>query len=355
LCGLFFLQKSAPAGRRALEGHLEEKFIPETGFPKSLTSLSNPDIIFIRQNQSGYSTIIRRFRMIRGKIFSRAILISAGIFLTCGPGNSPTAPTSPTDHGGLGKTVSFTLSNANAVMQLGSCYVGRSSTSSNYAYWTLPVTFTGSSPKAFIQMYGVKYRNASGTVIDSSEFTFVEGRSMKLVTSGIFSNTCMMQGDSGCFVGIDSLYGSLASLTADSIGFSSSVPVQTTSNIVQTGVTASTALTIAIQNTGTLAAALSMSYALLLDNSGTPLLWTFVTPSPATVPAGGTGTFASTYLLYSGTYTNAKVFADYEDGATATAKTAFAGENPANLSPPEILALLAARDQQELGKSQKCK
>lgn len=292
------------------------------------------------------------------KLFSIAFLFSTGLFLTCGPSSGPTGPGTHTDNGGLSKTVSFTLSSENAFMQLGTCSVGRSSSTSIWAYWMLPVTFTGSSPKAFIQIYGLKYRNASGAIIDS-DFTYVQGRSMKLTASGIFSNTCLMQGDTGCFTGIDSIYNSLAGITADSIGFSSSVPVPTTSTIVQTGVTASTStmLTIAIENTGTLAALMSSSgsLALLLDHSGAPLFWTYLTPSPTTVPAGSTGAFASTYLSYSGTYTNAKVFADYEDGTGANAKMALAGQNTADLAPSQIRVLLSAHNQQEREKSERCR
>jgi hypothetical protein len=293
------------------------------------------------------------------KLFSIAFLFSTGLFLTCGPSSSPTGPGTHTDNGSLGKTVSFTLASENAFMQLGTCYVGRSSSTSIWAYWMLPVTFTGSSPKAFIQIYGLKYRNASGAIIDS-DFTYVQGRSMKLVASGIFSNTCLMQGDTGCFAGIDSIYNSLAGITADSIGFSSSVPVPTTSTIVQTGVTASTStmLTIAIENTGTLAALMSSSpgsFALLLDHSGTPLFWTYLSPSPTTVPAGGTGAFASTYLSYSGAYTTGKVFADYEDGTGANAKIAGSEGITPDLSPQQVMGLLAARNRQESEKSEKCR
>jgi hypothetical protein len=218
----------------------------------------------------------------------------------------------------------------------------------------LPVTFTGSFPKAFIEMHGIKYLNAAGAIIDTSDFTYVRGRSMKLVSSGIFSNTCMMSGDSGCFVGIDSLYNSLASITADSIGFSSSAPMQTSSNMVQTGVTAQSTMQIAVQNTGTLAAVLSDSYALLLDSHGTPLIWTFVSPTPATVAAGSTGIF-STSVSYSGIYSNAKLFADYEDGTSANAKIAISAANAFAHDAPQIQALLFARDKQEHEKAETSK
>jgi hypothetical protein len=97
-----------------------------------------------------------------------------------------------------------------------------------------------------------------------------------------------------------------------------------------------------------------MSYALLLDSHGTPLIWTFVSPTPSTVPAGSTGIF-STSVSFTGVYSNAKVFADYEDGTSANAKIAVSTANTSILDESQLQALLSAHNQQEREKAEKSK
>jgi hypothetical protein len=293
------------------------------------------------------------------KLFTLSILpvLCVMPLLSCLP-TSPTSSHITNPPVSANKTVQVSLASTSAYFEVGKCYVGRSSSSSAYAYWMMQVINKSSLTLPFVRISGIRFRDAYGDLLStdtSMDYTYVAGRVMVVGFTPLFTNTCLAPGDTGYFLSIDTVNTKLASITADSISCSSTSISHPSAAISATSYTyLNNALDISIYNSGTVGAKLSNGCSLLLGSSGVPVLWTIVSPVDSMISAGGRGVYEEPYLSFSGSFQGVKLFSDFEDAAFLAKRSAKNSRiAPGNRMTDEMVrVLINERNRRESAKSE---
>lgn len=234
--------------------------------------------------------------------------------------------------GDLRKQIAVTVLGQNDSFAIGTAFATRPSTSSDAAYIVLPVTNTGSQTLCFVKLTGLTYRDAGGAALTAPDFTFVDG-SVEKVSSTIFTDTCLVPGETGMVHDITTnLYSAVAKMEFTFESGSPPIGVPTASVIPQSYTTPSTssAPVITVKNVGSGPANIGggTSTWFLLDDANQPLSWGFAFTDPSIpsvlVPVSGTATIPG-YGFYDGSGSKLLVFVDFEDAPLAASLRSTSG------------------------------
>jgi len=229
----------------------------------------------------------------------------------------------------LYKPISISLSNANSSFSLGQAYVGRSSTNSEYAYWTLPVTNSGPTPFCFIQLSGgIHYKDSSGNTIasDSLGYTYVDGSVG--FQSVLSTHTCLAVGELGYFAGIqNNVYTSLNSIAFSQIEVSATTPKNIAAKIIPQSYSVSNSkLSVRIKNEGSGSGNFGINRVFLLGYDNVPIFWSNLsTPSNDTILQTETGILDFT-ISYAGNSNKILPFLNFSS-ANDGSNNVFTGKN----------------------------
>ncbi len=245
---------------------------------------------------------------------------------TIGPGSVPVS--------NLRKQLAVTVLNPNSKFSFGTAYATRSSVSDEYAYVILPVTNIGTTPACFTKISGLTYRDASDTILDANNFTYVHGsvRDLSSGTLTLFTSTCLDPGEVGFFSDIvANIYSAVAKMEFD-VQYSSDAGKAPGARVIPQSYSYDASLgtfgslSIAVKNTGSATAQIGGLQELqfntwyLFDQDERPLNWGFAIDNvtPTVLPANATGSMSDNVFIYSGSGSKLRVFVDFDD-ATATA------------------------------------
>lgn len=233
----------------------------------------------------------------------------------------------------LRKLVPLTLVNPNGDFVLGNTYVSRNTPSSTSIYWMTEVSNVSARAACFISLNTGSYLSNNGIVLDNVPEAFLMG-TVRDVGSGGYTNSCLLPGQSGHFIGItlNVLFDQIDSIEFNdlSVSVASSNSPSSTVSIPGYAVIGtannSQALELSLHNDGPANVIIGpQSVGILLDTSGKPLVWTYLSrPVKPTVwdgslSAGADGTLESN-IVYEGASTRMLVYLEY-DAAIAPAQS----------------------------------
>ena len=103
----------------------------------------------------------------------------------------------------LSKSVTLTLQTSHSDISLGTPYVGRSSSSSETIYWSIPVTNNSSSNYyCFIQLKTISFYNSGNSLLTTDSLSYIDGVIGKS-NYGSYTGTCLSSNEKGFVSGIE--------------------------------------------------------------------------------------------------------------------------------------------------------
>jgi hypothetical protein len=278
-------------------------------------------------------------------------------------GNGP-GPDITTDNS-IKKTISYSILQSDPLISCGSLTAARSSVSSNYVYWMLPVTNNGPTPISFVEFDAINFRNYANSTLSNDQGEFVTGSVMKRTMDGAFTNTCLHSGETGYVFGIQSdngnnLYSLIVSATIAAVSYSTADLENPKADVSGSSFSISGSIvTLTVMNSGLATAQFDTdvpAIALMCDADNAPLIWTILETTTSLLAPNASCQLSDGSFTYPGRVSNLLPFPNYEDiGSVIThgnaKKQAFNVERKAFASEEAYLvALIAHRNTIETAK-----
>lgn len=228
----------------------------------------------------------------------------------------------------LRKQVSLTINNPDARLEFDDAYVARGGLSTDYFNWMVFVrNVTLDETLCFIRINNIVLNNSLGQELASDTFTYIYGSVRKFIVSTIESNTCLLPGERGVFIGIDSvvgLYENVTELEINEVAVNdTSETIDSLAHVIHGGVYQTEYVAAQIQNLllpvrniGTATADMGLALFVVVDSGGLPLDWSYFS-----IPSGRDGVVAingqrvleTIVYIYDGRATGMYVFLDYQE------------------------------------------
>ena len=184
-----------------------------------------------------------------------------------------------TSNSQLSKSVTFTLQTSHSDISLGTPYVGRSSSTSETIYWSIPVNNTSSiNSHCFIKLNTISFYDSSNTLLTVDSISYLDGSIKKLSSSG-YTGTCLSPNGNGYVSGIEiisNIYTNVSKIVVGNIDtFSSGLSDSDLSVIPQSYQTSGTYNDplIKVTNQTSIKTKLRFSVIYLLDSNNNPIYW----------------------------------------------------------------------------------
>ena len=219
----------------------------------------------------------------------------------------------------LSKPLSISLLNSNNNFSLGTPMAGRSDSSTETIYWTIPVTNISSIVRCFIKADTIKFYDNHNYLIADNTGTYISGSVGKKYGN---TSTCLAPSESGYFSGIETAYSnssknlfslvnkveikSLESSSGYTINPIKVIPVDYT----YTKNFFSGELSIKIKNNSAVTVYGGFDNYFLLDNNGNAIKWGFIDLDKINPNSDGYAT--EKYIFYDGSVNKIRVFIDYD-------------------------------------------
>lgn len=162
-------------------------------------------------------------------------------------------------------------------------YFSRSSITSNFTYWIMPVINVSEDAHSFIKATGIQYLDSNNNVVyeDESNYTYVEGSCASLSNSTIMTNSFLRAGETGYFIGIDEVsFDHIDKIKFSSIEYSENDLTYSSINVVPLSYGISNdIINVTIENQSDKEVFIWMSPYLLLDRNNKPLNWSYLSPT----------------------------------------------------------------------------
>lgn len=266
----------------------------------------------------------------------------------------------------LRKSIAFSITNPDPRFSFEDFYVTRDSTSSDYFSWMLYVTnVTSNETICFININNGVFRNNVGQELVVDTLSYVDGSVRKFTLSAVETNTCLLPGERGVFIGIDEAAGLFDAVTEVIFNYidvnDTSETQPSAANVVHGGVYHTEnvgevyqVLRLPVSNFGAAAKMGILSRFLLVDANELPLDWGFFSvPSHwgGVLETGTQGMLEDFILIYSGTANRIQVFIDYEEATLPVVNSIISSSDLTTTSPLERKKqMLRQRNQMEVYK-----
>ena len=269
------------------------------------------------------------------RYFVLAFLILLPILTSCGEGGDEDKNSAYLVTGGqlgtnetpvseLRKNINFSIVSSNSDFTFGTAIAAKALATSEAFYWFLSVTNVSSSETyCFIRVENITFTSADDTVLETEDFSYVEGYTKKLSSSAIYTNTCLEPNQSGHVIGIEMSvpFNQVANIQINSISKSSSLvempamDMSVLSYSAEQPPTTSQEVNINVVNNGPESGQIrSLSLAILLDDNDVPLIWSFFNPTDTwdgILAANERGVLTDT-LWYEGFSNKILLYLDYD-------------------------------------------
>ncbi len=257
--------------------------------------------------------------------------------------------------GVLRKQLQVSASGLTSSFKVGDVWAMRNTASSKSVYLAISITNTDARPACFVKLTDILWKDGSGATLKGPDLTFVQG-SVGIIGSGeTYTDTCLAAGEQSYAFQIAAgssstpdWYGSIASISF-AIARDERLPTEPTAKLraskYQKASASSVRVTFENQGSGSASVGTgSFSRFVLLDASGAPVTWSFLThAADATVAAGSTTTADGT-LTFEGSATRLGAYADFKQAAGSKQLRAL-GPGPLSDAEAEVLAREWVRSQ----------
>ena len=184
-----------------------------------------------------------------------------------------------TSNSQLSKSVTLTLQTPHSDISLGTPYVGRSSSTSETIYWSIPVNNTSSiNSHCFIKLNTISFYDSSNTLLTVDSTSYLNG-SMKKYSSSGYTDTCLLPNGNGYVYGIEiisNIYTNVSKIVVGNIDTSSSGLYDSDLSVIpqsyQTSGTYNDPL-IKVTNQTSIKTKIWTSMIYLLDSNNNPIYW----------------------------------------------------------------------------------
>ncbi len=183
----------------------------------------------------------------------------------------------------LWKTGEIIMDNSPGLFEVDELFIGRTSSSSSYIYWIIPIKNTSSNHYAFVEATGIKILDSQNKVIYEDNFfnyTFVEGSCGNPENSTSLTNTFLKAGETGYFLGIDQVdFSRVAKIRLSSIDYSETPYFPSEIKAIPLSYSVSGQnVEVMVENQGNQTLYISTSPYILMDQNNAPLTWTYLDP-----------------------------------------------------------------------------
>ena len=181
----------------------------------------------------------------------------------------------------LSKSVTFTLQTSHSDISLGTPYVGKSSSTSETIYWSIPVNNTSSiNSHCFIKLNTISFYDSSNTLLTVDSISFLDGSIKKYSSSG-YTGTCLSPNGNGYVSGIEiisNIYTNVSKIIVGNIDTDSSGFYDSDLSVIpqsyQTSGTYNDPL-IKVTNQTNIKTKLEFNIIYFLDSNNNPIMWNY--------------------------------------------------------------------------------
>ena len=187
-----------------------------------------------------------------------------------------------TSNSQLSKSVTLTLQTSHSDISLGTPYVGRSSSTSETIYWSIPVNNTSSiNSHCFIKLNTISFYDSSNTLLTVDSLSYLDGGSIKKFSSSGYTDTCLSPNGNGYVSGIEiisNIYTNVSKIVVGNITTTSGLSDSDLSVIPQSYQTSGTYNDplIKVTNQTSIKTKLRFSVIYLLDSNNNPIMWSYL-------------------------------------------------------------------------------
>ena len=186
-----------------------------------------------------------------------------------------------TSNSQLSKSVTFTLQTSHSDISLGTPYVGRSSSTSETIYWSIPVNNTSSiNSHCFIKLNTISFYDSSNTLLTVDSLSYLDGGSIKKLSSSGYTDTCLSPNGNGYVSGIEiisNIYTNVSKIVVGNITTTSGLSDSDLSVIPQSYQTSGTYNDplIKVTNQTNIKTKLKFNIIYFLDSNNNPIMWNY--------------------------------------------------------------------------------